>query len=771
MGTGLTWNLIFLTLVGLPLALIAPSLARRAPIFAGWALSLYPFAIFAGLLRAAREPEPLTFDAAWLPQLGLTFSFYIDPLAILFGCLISGIGGLVLIYAGAYMKASPKRGPLFGYLLLFMVSMLGVVFAGSLMTLFVFWEMTSVSSFLLIGLNHEKFAARRAALQALLITGGGGLALLAGLILLGVATGHQRWESLLQVRGLGSHPLYPGILALLVLGAATKSAQFPFHTWLPRAMEAPTPVSAYLHSATMVKAGVYLLARFSPVMGGTELWFVTLACLGAATLVTGAVHALFVRDLKQMLAYSTLSALGCLVLLLAGGERGALAAAVFLVGHALYKGALFLIAGIVDHATGSRDALHLHGLARKMPLLGGVALLACLSLAGFGPFLSFIGKELALESTLHFGSMAWLWTLVVFMGAISWATVAAVLLFRVFYGSRDPARSFKSTPWPLYVGPIVLSALALGFGLWPGTLPFGDVARGIAPGVADPKLALWHGLNPALFLTLLGFAAAIPMYRVWPRLVLSNRFAEHRIWTPQKLYEQGLVTIERSSAQLASRMQSGHLRHYITIILMTTVLLVMAALSRWDLPILSIPVQDIQNYEVMLCALILGGTVSAVRATTRISAVASLGVVGLGVALVYVLYGAPDLAMTQFAIEALTVVLFVLVFHHLPRISTISGRATRLRDGFVSALFGGTVTVLILLANTVTIDQPISDYFAENSVPKGHGRNIVNVILVDFRALDTLGEITVLSLAAIGVYGLIRLRPTRRGGGGGSSIP
>jgi multicomponent Na+:H+ antiporter subunit A len=390
----------------LGLALLAPLIQRVARSATGWLLALLPLSLtifFLSSGAAVLERGRLVSGVAWSPELGVSMSFALDGLSLLFALLICGIGALVLVYAGGYLAGHPQLGRFYAFLLLFMGAMLGLVLADNLLVLFVFWELTSISSFLLIGFNHERPEARAAARQALLITGGGGLALLAGLILLGFAGGSFELSELLA-RGalMDGHPLYGAVLVLVLAGAFTKSAQFPFHFWLPSAMEAPTPVSAYLHSATMVKAGIYLLARLNPLLGGTDAWLFSLGGVGGATMLVGGILALYQTDLKRILAYTTVSALGILVLLLGiGTEEAIIAAMAFLLAHGLYKGALFMIAGIVDHETGVRNVEKLGGLWRSMPITAGVAVLAALSLAGFGPVFSFIAKELLFETALH----------------------------------------------------------------------------------------------------------------------------------------------------------------------------------------------------------------------------------------------------------------------------------------------------------------------------------------------------------------------------------
>jgi multicomponent Na+:H+ antiporter subunit A len=769
--------LLFLTLAGFGIAALTPLLYRYARDWTGWILAMYPAALFVLLLTfpaSMYEGAAGKISLAWAPSLDLYMSFRLDGLSMLFAWLITGIGALIFIYASSYMKGYPQTGRLLAYLMLFMASMLGLVLADNILALFIFWELTSISSYLLIGYNYASEKARTSALQALVITAGGGLALLAGLVLLGHVGGSYELSTLLAnpeaVQGSG---LYVAILVLVLIGCFTKSAQFPFHIWLPNAMEAPTPVSAYLHSATMVKAGIYLLARLAPLLAGTPEWIYTLGIFGIVTTVVGSILALISTDLKRILAYTTVAALGMMVVLLSfGTATAAQACLAFLIGHAMYKGALFMLAGAVDHETGQRDALQLGGLRSKMPRTFWLMLLSGLALAGAGPFMSFIGKELALETALGESLLRPIFLIGFVINAIASAALAAVLIMRVFFGPlRETPKAPHETPTPMLIGPAVLGVAGLFAGLLVGFIDRRLVAPAVPSlvpiGAVDTQLeplAVWHGLNLALGLSLFAIFAGLAIYSRWTLLpAWGQRVGDRLRFNPQRLYELSLAGLLSFATWLAHTMQSGYLRHYITIILLTTIGFVGGALTRWDFSNGLLRPGELRIYEVLLAIVVLGAALSAVRATTRISAIASLGVVGLGTALIYVLFGAPDLAMTQFAVESLTVILLVLVFYHLPRISTVSRRATRFRDAFVALSFGSLMTILVLAANAIQPDEPISTYFAEQSYPLGHGQNVVNVILVDFRAMDTLGEIVVLSLAAIGVYALVKLRPHKRG--------
>ena len=744
------------------LALAAPWLARRAGNIAGWILAILPAAVtlyFASLLPLAAAGQPAAFSIPWSPELGLFFSFRADGLGLLFALLISGVGTLVVVYAGGYLKGHPDLGKFYAWLFVFMGAMLGLALADNMFLLFVFWELTSFSSYMLIGFEHEREPARSAAQQAFLITAGGGLALMAGVLLLGQAGGTLEFSALLrQGEVVRASPFYLPAVVLILLAAFTKSAQFPFHFWLPNAMEAPTPVSAYLHSATMVKAGVYLLARLGPALNGTDLWLYVVGGVGAATMLLGGYLALLQTDLKRLLAYSTVSALGMLTLLIGLGSPHALeAAVVLLLAHGLYKGALFLVAGALDHETGTRDITQLGGLFPAMKLTAIAAGLAALSMAGLPPLFGFISKEMSYEVALEFGP--WITAAVVFAG-LSFVFVAGAAGVGPFWGRRKQTpKSPQEAPASMWVGILTLAAFSLLVGIFPAIIsaPLINPATSAAIGEpTDVKLALWHGLNPAFLLSVATVAIGVGLFAARNPLRSGlSRLAWP--WGPSFLYDRMLDGLDALSRGQTRLLQSGYLRYYlITLVMVATGLVGFTLFTRdgWNFPG---GVTDIRFYEVALGVLILGAAFVAAIVHSRLAAVASLGVVGYGVSLIYILYGAPDLAMTQFLIESLTVILFVLAFYHLPQFTQLSSRGSRIRDILIALLAGGLMSALVLSATGVLFYPSISDFFVKNALPLGHGRNIVNVILVDFRAFDTMGEITVLGIAAIGVYVLLKL--------------
>lgn len=747
-------------------ALAAPIACRLARGWSGALLALAPgvaFVFFARQVGAIAQGAVAEERTAWAPELGLSLSFRLDGLGLLFALLITGVGALVVLYAGSYLAGNPGLGRFYLFLLAFMASMLGVVLAGNLLLLFIFWELTSISSYALIGFQHEREQARKSALQGLLVTVGGGQALLAGLLLLG-HMGQSLEVSVLLGQGpaVRGHALYLPCLLLLLLGAFTKSAQVPFQSWLPGAMEAPTPVSAYLHSATMVKAGVYLLMRLTPALGGTGPWWLLLTCFGGVTMLWGSVLALKQTDLKRLLAYATLGVLGLLVLLLGVGTPGAIQAALtFLAGHALYKGALFLVAGIVDHGTGTRDVTRLGGLRRHMPFTAGAAVLAALAMAGVMPAFAFIGKELVYEAALGASRAPGLLSASMVLAFVPMVAVAGMVGVRPFFGALgNPPHAPHEAPAALWLGPAVLAVLGLVLGLVPGVLE--PLLTAAAASIQGPtrlaSLGLWHGVNPALGLSVLSLAAGAAVFTWRERLRGLLEALPFAKLPPAWAFQRALSGM-LSFADLQTRLlQPGSLGRYLLVTLLATFGLLAYALWRFGGPLPAVALGDARPHELGVAVLTVAAAVAAVRSSSRLASVAALGVVGFGVALLFLFFGAPDLALTQAIVEALTVVIFLLALFRLPRYADLSSRAVRLRDLALSLSAGALMTALVLLVEQRASHASISGYYSENSVPLARGHNIVNVILTDFRALDTLGEITVLAVAGLGVHALVKLR-------------
>lgn len=762
--------LIFAVLSGFGLAFLAPALSRVGKQTSGWWLASLPILLtvfFLTILPGLGDGQVQALSYPWSAELGLTFSFRADGLSLAFALLVSGIGALVAIYAGGYFGTKAPLGRFYLWLFFFMASMLGVVFADNLILLFIFWELTSLSSFMLIGFEQDREEARAAAIQALLVTGSGGLVMLAGFVLLGQIGGS--WElSTLLLRGetIRAHPGYLPLLILILSGAFTKSAQFPFHFWLPNAMQAPTPVSTYLHAATMVKAGIYLLARFYPLLGGTALWFWTVGGFGAITMILGGLLALSQTDLKRLLAYSTISALGSLVLAIGIGSETALKAMVlFLLAHGFYKGTLFLVAGAVDHETGTRDVRELGDLWRKMPFTAAGGSLAALSMAGVPFFFGFLAKEYLYEAADKVGSF---WISLTVLGALLNVFIAFRVGIAPFWlpaqVQTKPFQMVHEVLWSMRIGPLILGGLSLLFGVLPQVLSRNLVSTAISAAAGKPlqvKLAAWQGVNDIFLLSLLTLGLGIGLFAV-RKDVQHLAKALSLGWSLDGLYKRSLDVLFTVAAFQTRLLQHGYLRYYLITIIVAVVAITGGGLWRWGggtLPYLS---WDLRFYEFGIALIIVVAGGMATLARSRLGAVAALGVAGYGVASIYLLYGAPDLAMTQFLIESLTVVLFVLAFYHLPQFAQLTPRRERLRDVLIALITGGLMTTFVFVASGIQIHPSISQFFVENSLPLAHGRNIVNVILVDFRGLDTLGEITVLAIAGIGVFALLKLRLDQR---------
>ncbi len=740
------------------------------------ALPVVLFVWFCTMIPTVSSGEILVWETAWLPQQGIDLDFVVDGLSLLFALLITGIGAFILLFAGEYMKGYPQRGRFTLFLVSFMLAMLGLVLSDNLVALFVFWELTTITSFLLIGYSHEDATARRSALQGLLVTGAGALAMLAGFVVLGQAVGtFSLREMLADQESFAAHPHYTAVVVLVLLGAFTKSAQFPFHFWLPNAMAAPTPVSAYLHSATMVKAGVFLLARLTPILGGTEFWMETLTAVGAVTAVYSAFVSLGKSDLKQVLAYTTVMALGVCVMFLGSppvsgqGEpsRGVLAALAFLVAHALYKAALFMVAGTIEKATGTRDLTQLGGLRKAMPVTFAAAVAASVSMAGVPPSVGFIGKELLYTVGFAPAAAAYLpWA--VFFAAAPIATVAIVLAVGPFFGPRpDYRKPGQEGHWTLWCGPVVLGAVGIYWGLSP-EFPFTSLLVPAETMVTGQPLHVehppWHSTGEAFALTLATLTAAVVGF--WKRAAVTQVLARLERLVPirgDRAYDATMNGIAAVAAWQTRRLQSGVQRHYLLIVFAT--LGASLAVTLWIKNVAPWPVRlaEATFLDWSLAALVAAASVVIIRSRSRLLAICALGVVGVATALIFLTFGAPDVAMTQLIVETLVTVIVAIVLLKLPdfRNEVWPSGSARLRNGIVAVTVGIGVT-LVLLAVTASPPQPeLREYFERTAVPGGQGRNIVNVILVDFRALDTMGEITVLAIAGAAVFALLLPGPRR----------
>ena len=746
-------------------ACVAPIWTHSWRLPRAW-LALIPLLCFTYSLQwwpAVTAGSSVLLETNWMPSIGLSLSFFIDGLSLLFILLITGIGTFIVLYASSYLKGHKDEGRFFLWLFLFMMAMLGLVSSDNLLALFVFWELTSITSYMLIGFNHESEKSRRLALQGLFITVGGGLLLMTGVIILGSISGTYQLSEIVAVPIRDESPLINFMVVCLLCGAFTKSAQFPFHFWLPNAMAAPTPVSAFLHSATMVKAGVFLMARLHPTLSEQAWWFTAQMWAGATTMLLSAWLAYMATDMKKVLAYSTLTALGTLTLLLGIGSKYALIAFVcYLVAHSLYKASLFMLAGGIDHSAGTKDLRVLQGLRKLMPMTFALVIVGSLSLAALPPLFGFIGKELLLEAGLGAPGI-WVISAIVLASALT-VGVALTLIIKPFLGAttRLPKDPHESPP-SMLAGPVVLLCLSLLFGLMPGLAYEGFVnatVRAVAGAELNFSLKLWHGVNTALMLSILSVAVGAVLTYAWIRsrgLADSvNRWSD--AYGPERGYFKLMDGIASFAAWQTRVIQNGRLGIYMLVLILATlapvawVLATTVGVPQWHTAI------DLTLYEWAMVILMLVSTLFAIVTQSRFASIISLGAMGFSVALIFVHFSAPDLGITQVLVETLTVLLLVLVLIRAPGFSRYSGRAEIMRDASVSLFAGFVMSWIILAALPIQWAPSISEYFVENSYELGKGRNMVNVILVDFRALDTLGEIFVLAIAALGVYSMLKLR-------------
>ncbi len=730
-------------------------------------------------LPGVLDGRPVTESIAWVPALGVDIDLRVDGFAALMVLLVAGIGVLVFAYSGRYLPRTGEGvGRSIGLLALFAGSMLGLVVADNLIVLYGFWELTSITSFLLIGNDHGDGKARAAALQALLVTGAGGLAMLAGFVVLGQAAGTYRISALLaDPPEVGT--AVGAALALILLGAFTKSAQYPFHGWLPGAMVAPTPVSAYLHSATMVKAGVYLVARFAPAFDHVGWWRPVVVTVGVVTMIGGGLRALRQTDIKLLLALGTVSQLGFMIAVFGWGTPDALTAGcVLLLGHAAFKAAAFMVVGIVDHQRGTRD---LRVLPRPGPGWGGVVVatvVAAGSMAGLPLALGFVSKEAAFEALAHAeGTGAKLALAGVVAGSI--LTAGYSLRFAAGTLGRMPTSAGRNVvladhgpPAPAFVAPaLVLVAVTLLIGIVPAVADrlTDEAAEALDPTVETVHLALWHGLNVPLLLSVVALAGGVALYlarRAVEPVLAAGHFA---LASSAGLYGWFLRGTNTLADRVTGISQPGSLPVYVGVIAFTAAavpgaLLVSGAWWGGWPELVATPV------HVPLVALIIGAALAAALVRRRFTAALFLGVTGYAMAGLFVAQGAPDLALTQVAIETLTTVLFVLVLRRLPdRFEERTPVGRRLLRLGVAGSVGLTIFLLALSTGAEDPPTPAADTMVEQALPEGHGRNVVNVILVDFRGFDTLGEITVLTAGAIGTVALARAG--RRPGGTPAGVP
>lgn len=766
--------LLFLILfILLNAAWLAPFAVRLPRAVESWVLAI-PAALVCGLLVMLSgevfEHGRIVESINWVPVLGVELAFSLDSLSLTLALLITGIGALIMTYASGYLEEHPQRNRIFGFLYLFMAAMVGVVLADNWIVLFVFWELTSISSYLLIGFNHEEKKSRRNALQALLVTGLGGVAMFAGFILIQHVVGSWSISAALDAAESGviaGSPMYVAIVILVLLGTFTKSAQFPFHFWLPNAMAAPTPVSAYLHSATMVKAGVFLMMKLSPLLGNTALWSNSLMTAGGITFLLAMFNGLAKTDIKTILACTTLGILGTLTFLIGLGTPYAIQAAVLLlIAHAFYKAALFMVAGAVDHGAGTRELPLLGGLFKTMPWTALAAFLAVFSMLGLPPKPGFLAKEYAYKAGEYFSAGFDFPLVILLFGNILMSVLALKAGVQPFLGRvRDPAHPPHEVNWAMRVGPLILGCMGVAsFTALSGY--FTPLAQGAIDAIllvsGPEKILFWHGINLALILSIVTVVSGVVLW------ILRDPIARfmQQFWEPlisgDRVYDEVLAGCLKVGAWQTRFFQSGSLRNYLLITFIAVFGLCVYKLvlvpGWWQ----TFAVSSSSALLKVITAIIVAAAVATVFARNRLIALLSLGVVGYGIAFIFAYFGAPDLAITQVLVETLSVVLFALVVYRLPQLKTLSSKRHIVIDLVVASLMGGLVALLFLKSYHLQFASNISDTLAAWSYALAHGRNVVNVILVDFRALDTFGEITVLAIASIGVWVLLKALPNRK---------
>ncbi|PCK11042.1 Na+/H+ antiporter subunit A [Bacillus safensis] len=785
------------------LAFVVPFLYKYVKrIHTGWFVLILPillFTYFIQMLHITSNGRTLFSQAEWIPSLGMNFTVYGDGLSLLFALLITGIGALVVLYSIFYLsKEKEQLGSFYTYLLMFMTAMLGVVLSDNMVVLYLFWELTSISSFLLIGYWYKRERSRYGATKSLLITVFGGLAMLGGFILIYLITdSFSIREAVNQLQLIMASPYFIPAMILILIGAFTKSAQFPFYIWLPDAMEAPTPVSSYLHSATMVKAGIYLVARFSPIFAISEVWFWTISIVGLVTLFWGSFHAVRQNDLKAILAYSTVSQLGMIMLMLGVGAAAihennpaffgaAILAAIFhLINHATFKGSLFMAAGIIDHETGTRDIRKLGGLMTIMPITFTITLIGTFSMAGLPPFNGFLSKELFFTSMIRISDISFTdvstWGAII--PALAWlASVftfiySMMLLFKTFRGRLNIDQLEKKpheAPIGMLIPPIILAALVVTFFFFPNILAYSVIEPAIAAIIPEAietgsrfsvKIEAWHGFQPELYMTIgvvvLGTIGYLTLSKWRP---MYNIFKEK--WSFNALYDRSLIGLEKGSYRLTNSYMTGFLRDYLVYVFGFMIIVIGGVMFyQQAFSFQTDQAASIGTYEVILSLVMVAATIATVFASSRLTAIIALGVMGYTLSLFFVIFRAPDLALTQLIIETISVALFLLCFYHLPKLSLKQKTRRFKMTNFIISLGVGVVVTCLAFASTSqqSLDT-ISTYFIENSYKLAGGDNIVNVILVDFRGFDTLFEITVLAIAALGIYGLLKTQAKRKRG-------
>ncbi|WP_078552743.1 Na+/H+ antiporter subunit A [Bacillus alkalicellulosilyticus] len=783
------------------LAILVPFLYKYIRnIHTGWFVLLLPLALFVYFLRflpTTSNGDVIQETFPWVPSLGINFTVYLDGLSILFALLITGIGALVVLYSIYYLsKTKEKLNNFYVYLLMFMGAMLGVVISDNLIVLYVFWELTSLASSLLISYWFHREKSIYGAQKSMLITVFGGFAMLGGFCLLYVMGGTFSIRGLIeQADLLVTHSLFLPAMILVLLGAFTKSAQFPFHIWLPDAMEAPTPVSAYLHSATMVKAGIYLVARLTPVFGGVSEWFWIISAFGIFTLLWGSISAVRQKDLKSILAFSTISQLGLIMCLLGlgsaslyfqGGENTdfytlATVAAIFhLINHATFKGSLFMTVGIIDHETGTRDIRKLGGLMAIMPITFTVSLIGLASMAGLPPFNGFLSKEMFFTGLLRASELGifnmqtfgFLFPVLGWVASVFTFVYCLIMFFKTFLGKFKPenydVKHVHEAPMGMLVSPIILGSLVVIFGFFPNILSRTLIEPAVAsvlPGQwTHVNIYHWHGVNTELLMTIAVILLGTAIF------LLAKKWMELSIYLRERdplnyFYDQGLVGLIKGSTRVTQIQMTGLLRDYFAYMITFLIAIMGYTILRYDvLAIDTTNVAEISPFMWILTGIFIAATVAIPFIQHRITAIIIVGVIGFLLALFFNVFRAPDLVLTQLLVETVMVVLFLLAFYHLPElrkekfIPRFNGINLIISIG-VGIIVTATAFSALALSGTNGL-EPISWYFIENSYELAAGKNMVNVILVDFRGLDTLLEVLVLGIAALGVVTLIKLRMT-----------
>ncbi len=781
-------------------AIFVPLIRKGLPrVHTGWIVLAIPTLLFANFLRylpMIQSDTSQSVSVPWVPSLGINFTVYLDGLSLLFALLITGIGALVVLYSIFYLDPAKEAIHRFYlYLMIFMGAMLGIVLSDNMIVLYTFWELTSISSFLLIAFWYERDRSRYGALKSMLITVLGGFAMLAGFILLHSMTGTFSIRETIAVLGdIQGQSLFLPAMLLILLGAFTKSAQFPFHIWLPDAMEAPTPVSAYLHSATMVKAGIYLVARFSPIFAGQAEWFWIVSTVGIVTMCYGSILAVKQTDLKALLAYSTISQLGLIMSLFGAGSAAvyygygnesllyttATMAAIFhLINHATFKGALFMVAGIVDHETGTRDLRRLGGLMNVMPITFTVAGVSAFAMAGIPPFNGFLSKELFLEAMVELSHMemfrleTWgiLFPILAFVGSVFTFVYSMILVFKTFRGPLQPDKlggTPHEAPIGMLISPIVLGLCVVGLGLFPNVLSYSIIEptmRAVLPSLVasgehfEVHISFWHGITPAFLMTIGIIALGTIMYLLLKRWKgIYSKYPQALTWN--NLYDGTLKWGEKGSNALTEKYMNGSVHSYLIYIFVFMIVLIGTVFIRADgLSLLTQGAAPISIYEIILLIGLVATAVAVPFAGKRLTAIIMTGAVGYLVTLFFVLFRAPDLALTQMIVETVSVSLFLLCFYHMPELRReIVSNRYRIVNIIVAVGVGVVMTFVALAASGSSTFDSIATFFVEGSHDLGGGDNIVNVILVDFRGFDTMLEITVLAIASLGIYSLIQLQ-------------